>query len=344
MNIEQNKQLKPYNTFGISVYAKFFAEVQTEEELLELQQRNEYRNNPVLVLGGGSNILFTKDFDGLVLRNALPGISIVRETENDALVKVAAGEVWHRFVLWTIEQNLGGVENLSLIPGLAGAAPMQNIGAYGVEIKDVFEELEAVHCKTGEKQKFGLIDCEFGYRESVFKNKLKDEFIITSVTLRLVKVLSPKANYRFKTDYGDIKNTLAQMQVSELTLKTISDAVIKIRTSKLPDPAQLGNAGSFFKNPVITKQQFDELALRYPAMPSYWQVDGTVKIPAGWLIEQCGWKGKVIGNTGAHAKQALVLVNYGNATGKEIENLALEIRQSVKEKFGIEIQPEVNIV
>lgn len=344
MNIEQNKQLKPYNTFGISVYAKFFAEVQTEEELLELQQRNEYRNNPVLVLGGGSNILFTKDFDGLVLRNALPGISIVRETENNALVKVAAGEVWHRFVLWTIEQNLGGVENLSLIPGLAGAAPMQNIGAYGVEIKDVFEELEAVHCKTGEKQKFGLIDCEFGYRESVFKNKLKDEFIITSVTLRLVKVLSPKANYRFKTDYGDIKNTLAQMQVSELTLKTISDAVIKIRTSKLPDPAQLGNAGSFFKNPVITKQQFDELALRYPAMPSYWQVDGTVKIPAGWLIEQCGWKGKVIGNTGAHAKQALVLVNYGNATGKEIENLALEIRQSVKEKFGIEIQPEVNIV
>ncbi|MCW5906923.1 MAG: UDP-N-acetylmuramate dehydrogenase [Chitinophagales bacterium] len=344
MNIEQNKQLKPYNTFGISVCTKFFAEVQTEYELLELQQCSEYRDNSVLVLGGGSNILFTRDFEGLVLRNALPGISIVHETENEVLVKVAAGEVWHRFVLWTIERNFGGIENLSLIPGLVGAAPMQNIGAYGVEIKDVFEELEAVHRKTGEKQKFGLKDCEFGYRESVFKNKLKEEFIITSVTLRLAKISSPKTNYRFKTDYGDIKNTLAEMQVFDLTVKAVSDAVIKIRTSKLPDPAQLGNAGSFFKNPVVTKQRFDELVLRYPVMPSYLQADGTVKIPAGWLIEQCGWKGKVIGNTGAHAKQALVLVNYGNATGAEVKNLALEIRQSVKEKFGIEIQPEVNIV
>jgi UDP-N-acetylmuramate dehydrogenase len=221
---------------------------------------------------------------------------------------------------------------------------MQNIGAYGVEIKDVFEQLEAVHRHTGEKVTFSLTDCEFGYRESVFKNKLKEQFLITSVTLRLAKTDLPDSTYRYKTEYGDIKKTLADMQVNNLSVKAVSDAVIKIRSSKLPNPAELGNAGSFFKNPVITKQQFEQLVLTYPLMPSYPQPDGSVKVPAGWLIEQCGWKGKVVGQTGSHVKQALVLVNYGSATGKEIWQLAMDIQHSVKEKFGIHIQPEVNVV
>lgn len=344
MEIQENKSLDNLNTFGLIVGAKYFAEVKSVDEFSELIQNETYTGNKKLILGGGSNILFTDCFDGIVIKNSIKGISVVSETEREVIVKANAGEVWHEFVLWCIEQNYAGIENLSLIPGLVGAAPMQNIGAYGVEIKDVFQELEALNIETGELTVFNLNDCNFGYRESVFKNKFKDKFFIASVSFKLTKLSSPNALYRFKTDYGDIKNTLSEMQVYDLNLKAVSDAVIKIRQSKLPDPKVLGNAGSFFKNPSVLTEKYEELIAKNPVMPNYPQKDGTVKIPAGWLIEQCGWKGKVVGNTGSHKSQALVLVNYGNASGNEIWNLALEIKKSVLDKFGIEITPEVNVV
>ena len=349
MKIEENKPLDDLNTFGITVGAKYFAEIKSTEEFKELIQTDIYKQNKKLVLGGGSNILFTDCFDGIVVKNSIKGISVASETETEVIVKVNAGEVWHEFVLWCIKKNYAGIENLSLIPGLVGAAPMQNIGAYGVEIKDVFHELEALDMTTGELTKFNLSDCAFGYRESVFKTKLKNKYFITSVSFKLTMLSSPRALYRFKTDYGDIKNTLGEMQAYDLNLKAVSDAVCKIRKSKLPDPKELGNAGSFFKNPSIAHQKFIELISIYPVMPNYpinqsTNQPITYKIPAGWLIEQCGWKGKVVGNTGSHKSQALVLVNYGNATGNEIWNLALEIKKSVAEKFGIEIMPEVNVV
>lgn len=344
MLIEQNKSLTTYNTFGIEASAKLFAEIHSEQQLRELLSNASYKNEAKLILGGGSNLLFTGDFNGLVIKNSIPGIEVVKTENRHVWIKANAGVVWHDFVLWTIANNYAGLENLSLIPGQVGAAPMQNIGAYGVEVKDVFDELEAIHMVSGEKVKFSLSDCDFGYRESVFKNKYKGEFIISSVTFRLMDLNDPKALYRFKTDYGDIKDTLNDMQVRELSLKAVSDAVIKIRSSKLPNPKVLGNAGSFFKNPVISAEQFAELVKVYPVMPSYLQKDNTVKVPAGWLIEQCGWKGKRVGNTGSHARQALVLVNYGGAKGSEVLVLAKDIQQSVMEKFGISISPEVNVV
>ena len=337
MTIQENFNLRTYNTFGISASCKLFTDVKNNEEVQEIITSSYFKNNSNLILGGGSNILFTKDFDGLVIKNSLKGIEVVLDEKDYVLVKVSAGEVWHNFVIWSIEHNYAGIENLSLIPGLVGASPMQNIGAYGAEIKDVCESVEAVELSTGQTFLFSNSDCEFGYRESVFKRKLKNRFLITAVTFKLNK--TP----RFNINYGDIKNTLAEMNVYELSLKAVSNAVIKIRSSKLPDPNKIGNAGSFFKNPVVKKELVDDLLLRYPLMPNYPQENG-VKVPAGWLIEQCGWKGKVVGNTGAHRSQALVLVNYGNATGNEIYNLALEIKQSVKEKFGIDIEPEVNLV
>ncbi len=344
MIIEKNKSLRALNTFGIDVTAKYFTEVKSVDDLREVLANKELKAENKLILGGGSNILFTKNFDGVVVQNSITGIEVTSETETEVIVKAGAGEVWHEFVLWCIARNYGGIENLSLIPGLVGAAPMQNIGAYGAEIKDVFHELEALDIQTGELAKFHLHDCEFGYRESVFKNKLKDKFLIISLSLKLSKLSSSQVNYHFKTDYGDIKTTLAQMKAFDLSLEAVSEAVCKIRNSKLPNPKELGNAGSFFKNPSVSKEAFESLVLKYPVMPSYPQKNGTIKIPAGWLIEQCGWKGKVVGNTGSHKSQALVLVNYGNATGDEIWKLALNIQRSVKEKFGIEINPEVNVV
>lgn len=344
MEIQQNKTLTTYNTFCIAATAKFFVEIISTEQFSELLQTEAYRQNKKLVLGGGSNILFTQNFDGLVIKNSLRGIEVVSETEKEVIVKAASGEVWHQLVMWCIEQNYAGIENLSLIPGLVGAAPMQNIGAYGVEIKDVFHELEAFDMETGQLRQFSLNDCAFGYRESVFKNRLKDKYFITSVSFRLTKMNAAGAVYCFKTDYGDIKNTLSEARVYEPTIRDVSNAVIKIRQSKLPDPLQLGNAGSFFKNPTVVEKKFKELVSVYPVMPSYVQKDNTYKIPAAWLIEQCGWKGKVVGNTGSHKSQALVLVNYGNASGNEIWDLAIDIKQSVKEKFGIDITPEVNVV
>lgn len=337
MQILSNVSLLPYNTFHIDVLGKHFVEITSIDEFRELQQSQAFQQNEKLILGGGSNILFTKNFDGLVVKNSIKGIELVREDNHFFYVKANAGEVWHEFVLWCIEHGYAGVENLSLIPGQIGASPMQNIGAYGVEIKDVCESVEAVHLHTGELLTFSNSDCKFGYRESIFKHELKNQVVITSVTYKLRKIP------QFHVDYGDIKNTLGEMMVSELSLKAVSDAVIKIRSSKLPDPNVLGNAGSFFKNPVVTKEKTEELLAQNPVMPNFPQADG-VKIPAGWLIEQCGWKGKIVGNTGSHKSQALVLVNYGGATGNEVYQLALDIQRSVLEKFGIEINPEVNLV
>ncbi|MFT2011320.1 UDP-N-acetylmuramate dehydrogenase [Pontibacter sp. 13R65] len=338
MNIQSDFSLKPYNTFGIDAKAKYFARFETEAELQEVLQSPELAGLEKLILGGGSNILFTKDFDGVVLYNQIKGLEIVDEDEETAFLKAGAGEAWHDVVLFALKQELGGLENLSLIPGTVGAAPLQNIGAYGVELKDVFHELEAVELETGEPYIFDLEACRFGYRDSVFKNEAKGKFVVTSVTMRLQK------HHTLNTSYGAIKDVLQEMKVAAPTIQDVSVAVCAIRQSKLPDPKEIGNAGSFFKNPEIPLLQFEQLKQTYPSIPAYPVSDLTVKVPAGWLIEQCGWKGKVIENYGVHKSQALVLVNYGGANGGEIQALAHEIIQSVKARFGIELHPEVNIL
>jgi UDP-N-acetylmuramate dehydrogenase len=289
-------------------------------------------------LGGGSNILFTKDFDGLVLRNNIPGIEISEERDKLTLVRAGAGVNWHELVTWCVDKGLGGIENLSLIPGKAGAAPIQNIGAYGVEFKDSFDSLSAVEIDSGEVRSYNRTDCEFGYRDSIFKRALKGKSVIISVTLALHKF--PE----LQLSYGAIEQELKNMNVDKPDVRMVSTAVCNIRKSKLPDPAQTGNAGSFFKNPEINAASFEVLRNSFPGIVSFPLPGGNVKLAAGWLIEQCGWKGKIVGNTGAHKNQALVLVNYGNATGMEIWNLAMKIRESVKDKFGVLIEPEVNIM
>ncbi|WP_266205801.1 UDP-N-acetylmuramate dehydrogenase [Pontibacter kalidii] len=338
MRLQTDFPLKPYNTFGIDVKARLFARFETVEELQELLQMPELKQEQKLILGGGSNLLFTRDFDGVVLQNGIKGIRKIGEDEEQVFLKAGGGEVWHEFVLHTLNMNLGGVENLSLIPGTVGAAPLQNIGAYGVELKDVFQELEAVNVETGEVRIFDNGACRFGYRESIFKNELKGQYIVTHVVFKLHK------KHRPNTSYGAIISTLEEMQVQEPSIHHVSAAVCHIRQSKLPDPKQIGNAGSFFKNPEIPLSQYEELQKHYPAIPSYPVSETTVKVPAGWLIEQCGWKGKVIGNYGVHKNQALVLVNYGGAKGEDIRKLAFEVIDSVKEKFGIQLSPEVNIM
>ncbi len=338
MELQKNFSLKSYNTFGIDAHCSLFAEIRNLDRLSEIIDSAELKKQRKLILGGGSNMLFTKDFDGLVIKNSLKGIETLKESEDHVWVKAAAGEVWHELVMFCIGKNYAGIENLSLIPGLVGAAPMQNIGAYGVELESVFETLDAVDIYAGKKTSFSKSDCHFGYRESVFKNKYKDKFIITSVTLRLNK--KPV----FNTSYGAISETLEKIGVKELSIKAISDAVIAIRSSKLPDPKVIGNAGSFFKNPEVPVSVLENIQKDFPNAPNYPLANEMVKIPAGWLIEQCGWKGKRVGNTGSHKDQALVLVNYGEATGNEIYELAMKIKQSVKEKFGIEIMPEVNLI
>ena len=336
MLLQENISLKPYNTFGIDVKARYFATFNDIEELAETLNLKSQISN--LIVGGGSNILLTKDYDGLVLKNEIRGIVELHEDSEYVYVKAGAGENWHQFVLYCIERNWAGVENLSLIPGNVGASPMQNIGAYGVEIDDVFWDLEAFHKKDKKVVTFTPGDCEFGYRQSVFKEKFKDQFVILNVTFQLRK------KPRFNTSYGAIEQELQRMGVRELSLKAISAAVINIRNSKLPNPGEIGNAGSFFKNPSVTNEQFVSLKARFENMAGHENIDGTVKLAAGWLIEQCGWKGYRKGDAGCHAKQALVLVNYGNATGTEIYNLSEEIIQSVKEKFGITLEREVNII
>jgi UDP-N-acetylmuramate dehydrogenase len=338
MQIQAHKSLKRYNTFNIDVSAKYFAEVATTDDIRELLKDPKFVNEKHFILGGGSNILFTKDFNGIIIKNSLRGIEQVHEDEHNVRFKVAGGEVWHHFVLHCVDRNLAGVENLSLIPGEVGATPIQNIGAYGAEVNTIIDEVEVVELASGALSTLSYAECEFGYRDSIFKNKYKDKFIITAVTYRLAK------KPHFKVSYGDIEKMLEEMKIKELTVKAVSDAVIKIRSSKLPDTSVLGNAGSFFKNPAIEKTFFDELLLSHHGMPHYPFKDDMIKVPAGWFIEQCGWKGKRVGNTGAHAHHALVLVNYGGATGNEVYSLALEIQKSVQEKFGVTIEPEVNIV
>lgn len=291
----------------------------------------------LLILGGGSNLLFTKDFDGLVLKNNIKGIDIIEENENDILIQSGAGENWHEFVLYCVEKGYAGIENLSLIPGNVGASPMQNIGAYGVEIKDVFHSLEAIEIKTGEIKTFNTEECKFGYRESVFKNIFKNKYIITSVVFKLNK------KPQFNVSYGAIESELKKMNVKELSLKAVSDAVINIRSSKLPDPKEIGNAGSFFKNPVISLEQFEKLKDRYPQMAYYKLPSGDIKIAAGWLIDHLGWKGKRIEDYGVHKNQALVLVNYGESEGKDIYDLSSLIMKSVLKNFQIKLEREVNI-
>ncbi len=337
MQVQQNFLLKKYNTFGIEVYAKHFFEFDSVDILREILESiaNEH---PILILGGGSNILFTKNYDGLVLKNELKGIAVIKEDDEFVYIQAGAGENWHQFVLYCLRKNLSGAENLSLIPGNVGASPMQNIGAYGVEIKDVFYELEAYHLKEKTVKKFNSIECEFGYRDSIFKRRYKDQFAILNVTFRLNK--KPKYNI----SYGAIEQELELMDVQELSIHAVSQAVINIRSSKLPDPAVIGNAGSFFKNPEISKHELNELTRIEPGIPSYKINDDKFKIPAAWLIEQCGWKGYRKGDAGCHQKQALVMVNYGKASGKQIYELSEEIRQSVKERFGVELEREVNIL
>ena len=297
-----------------------------------------HKQRPILILGGGSNLLFTKDFEGLVLHNAIKGMEVLNKNSTHSYIEAGAGEIWHELVLYAIDQNLGGLENLSLIPGTVGASPMQNIGAYGVEIKDVFHSLKALNIETLDERIFYHEDCEFGYRESVFKKALKGQYVILAVTFKLSK--QPTVNI----SYGAIEETLKTMNIEQPNIKDVSDAVCAIRRSKLPDPAKIGNAGSFFKNPEITVSHFEILKTAYPLLPSYPTSLGYIKVPAGWLIEQCGWKGKTIDNYGVHPQQALVLVNYGNAKGNDIYQLSEKIKESVLGKFKITLETEVNII
>jgi UDP-N-acetylmuramate dehydrogenase len=337
LNIQHNISLKPYNTFGIDVTAKYFVEINTTADLLSLQKQNIFKKSKPLILGGGSNILFTQNYEGLVIKNNLKGIEVLKEDADLVLVKAAAGENWHNFVLWCIDRNYGGLENLSLIPGCVGAAPMQNIGAYGVEIKDVCKEVYALDLQSGEEVKFNNADCKFGYRESIFKNTLKNKYFITAVVFTLSK--KPV----FNTSYGAIEQELANMGVKTPSIKAISDAVIRIRSSKLPDPVKIGNAGSFFKNPEVSKEKHNELKQKFEKLVSYPLDNGNFKLAAGWLIEFCGLKGKRKGQAGVHANQALVLVNYGGVNGHEIYDLSQEVLDTVKNIFGVTLEREVNI-
>jgi UDP-N-acetylmuramate dehydrogenase len=335
---QKNISLQSFNTFGIAVNAAEFAQVSSIADLQKMLPLIYKNEQPLLILGGGSNLLLTQNWNGLVIKNNIKGIEVVSDNTQFTTLKIGGGEVWHDLVLWSVARNLGGLENMSLIPGTVGAAPIQNIGAYGSELKNVFVSLDALDLQTGKLVVFNKKQCKFGYRESVFKNENKGRFFIVSVTMRLRK--NPRT---FNIGYGDVAQLATQH--GKPTLQSVSNAVIAIRKSKLPDPAELGNSGSFFKNPEIPKIQYNALKVLYPTLPAYDVPDPEmVKIPAGWLIEQAGWKGKRIGNTGAHARQALVLVNYGGATGKEVYNLALTIIDDVFQKYGVRLSPEVNVI
>ena len=338
--MKQNINLKEFNTFGIEVFAKEFLALSSKEESIEFFKNNPLENENFLILGGGSNLLLTEDFDGLVIHNNLKGIEICKEDDNSVTLKVGAGENWHNFVLQSIELGYSGIENLSLIPGNVGASPMQNIGAYGVEVKDVITKVEAISISTGEVFYFSNKDCEFDYRSSIFKTSHKNQYFISSVEFKLSK------QPNFNISYGAIKTQLEEQGIAEnaLTTQAISDAVIAIRKSKLPDPAEIGNSGSFFKNPVISEVQFEQIKKKFKDMPAYQLPQGGYKLAAGWLIEKTGWKGYTEGNYGVHKKQALVLVNYGGASGLEIYDLSERILMSVEQKFGVTLEREVNII
>ena len=337
MHIQQNISLKPYNTFGIDAKAKYFVSVNSVSELEEILKSKDYPNS--FILGGGSNMLLTKDIDALVIHINIKGIEIVSENNGTVIVKAKAGENWHEFVLWCLKNDFGGIENLSLIPGNVGSAPIQNIGAYGVELKDVFVSCETLEVKNQKLKTFSNTDCNFGYRESIFKQDVKGQYIITSVTVQL----STK-NHKLNTEYGTISEQLKDMRITDPTIQDISKAVIAIRQSKLPDPKEIGNSGSFFKNPIISDQHLKRLKTIFPDIPSYVVSPNEVKVPAGWLIEKAGFKGKTFGDYGVHKKQALVLVNYGSAKGIDILKLARLIQKTINRIFDIEIETEVNIV
>lgn len=335
MIVQKQISLKLYNTFGIDVKAAQFVEVTSSSQLQTILEKNTLS---LLILGGGSNLLLTKDFNGLVIKNNIKGIEIVAEDNSSVTLKVGAGENWHNFVIYCITNNYCGIENLSLIPGNVGASPMQNIGAYGVEVKDVITNVEAFNLKNFSIKDFSNQECDFGYRTSVFKTSQKGNYFITSVTFKLSKI--PNLN----TSYGAIDDELETRGIEKPTVKDVSDAVIAIRQSKLPDPKEIGNSGSFFKNPVVSEEEKNKILENYSNAPNYPQPNGTFKMAAGWLIEQCGWKGKTIGNYGVHDKQALVLVNHGGAKGSEIFQLSEDIIQSVRQKFNITLEREVNII
>lgn len=337
MEIIANFSLKNHNTFGIEAKAKQFVSVHSVAELKTVLQENPSQKK--FILGGGSNMLLTQDIDALVIHVDLKGKKIIEENDDYVLAEAQAGENWHEFVLWTIGQDFGGLENMSLIPGNVGTTPIQNIGAYGTEIKDTFFYCEALNIKTLEVKKFTKEECKFGYRESIFKNEAKDQYIITSVVFKLTK-----QKHKINISYGDIAAELTKKEIVVPTLIDVSNAIITIRQSKLPDPKDLGNSGSFFKNPIIPKIDFERIHLLHPEMPSYTVSETEVKVPAGWLIEKAGFKGKRFGDTGIHKNQALVLVNYGNATGQEILNVSKDIQKTVKALFDIEIEAEVNVI
>ncbi len=338
MIIQKNISLKTLNTFQIDCRAKYFAEIEYTAELLELLESEIFKTEKRLVLGGGSNMLFTKDFDGLVIKNSLKGIASIEEDIHHIWLRFKGGENWHDAVTFCVNHGWGGIENLALIPGCVGASPIQNIGAYGVELKDVFHSLSFLNYETKAFTTYTADQIKFGYRDSVFKRELKGKGIITSVTLKLNK------NPTINISYGAIQKTLDEKGITDPQIKDVYQAVIDIRSSKLPDPKEVGNAGSFFKNPELPKEMTDKILKDYPNAPHYIVNDTTTKIPAGWMIEQCGWKGFIDGDIGVHDKQALVLVNRGNGQGKDIKELAYKIQASVKEKFGVELSPEVNMI
>jgi UDP-N-acetylmuramate dehydrogenase len=338
MNIIENYPLLKLNTFGVDVKAKYFVSINTINELIEIKKNNVFKDLQLLILGGGSNILFTKDFDGLVILNNIKGKEIIDQNHQSVFLKIGAGENWHELVMYCVDNGWGGIENLSLIPGNTGTAPMQNIGAYGVEIKETFVELEALEIASGKIVKFNNSDCEFGYRESVFKNKMKNQYIILNITLEL------KKNPVLNVNYGDVKAILENQNIKNPSIKDVSNAIIIIRQSKLPDPKKIGNSGSFFKNPIVNLNQLELIKKKYPNAVSYKINEDEFKIAAGWMIERAGWKGKKFNNYGVHEKQALVLVNYGLANGMEIFDLSEKIILDIKDKFGITLQTEVNII
>ena len=338
MNIIENYPLLKLNTFGVDVKAKYFTSINTINELIEATKTNVFKDLELLILGGGSNILFTKDFDGLVILNNIKGKEIIEQNQQSIFLKIGAGENWHELVMYCVDNGWGGIENLSLIPGNTGTAPMQNIGAYGVEIKETFLELEALEISSGKIVKFNNSDCEFGYRESVFKNKMKNQYIILNITLEL------KKNPVLNINYGDVKAILESQNIKNPDIKEVSNAIISIRQSKLPDPKKIGNSGSFFKNPIVSLNLLELIKKKYPNVVNYEINENEFKIAAGWLIERAGWKGKKFNNYGIHEKQALVLVNYGLANGMEIFELSEKIILDIKDKFGIKLEREVNII
>jgi len=338
MKVVKNISLKNLNTFGVDVKSKYFVEVFSEEELKQVLNSEEFPNQQKLILGGGSNILFTKDFDGLVIKNSISGIKILDEYRNNIMVEAGAGVIWDELVKYCIDRNFGGIENLSYIPGTVGAAPIQNIGAYGQELEETFYELRGIYIDSCETKNFNKSECSFSYRNSIFKNELKNKFIITSVRLKLNR--NPDVNL----SYTPVKEEVENRNIKHPTIKDVRDVVIDIRESKLPDPVKIGNAGSFFKNPVITKEKFNVLEKEYPDLKYFFVDDYNVKIPAAWFIEKCGWKGKRIGDAATHKMQPLVIVNYGNASGKEIYEISTMIKSDVKTTFDITLENEVSIL